>query len=559
MASPIENFNLVEGINLDDSIFTTEEIAEAQSVVRQYISDKYIDLDFSELSSLNDVVVRPMAQLFLIFKYLIVSFSKTNTLSTALESENASSKIVDALLSNFSIFRKIGSIATGKIKLVVGGSPTSFVISNTVQFTTIDGLVFVPTRNFVASKSPTSPEELKIVYDNDNKQSTVIIPAIAVESGSKYNIEQYTPLSIQSGIFDFIAASAFNKFTNGINPESNKEVIDRLVPALSARNLASPLAIEQTLRENFPSIQQIAIHGVNSPNMTRNSHNIFGIKSGCFCDVYVKTSQFFEETVVEKIAEKILWSDPTFPELSDYLGKYLVKIDRNDSPGYFAVDRITSNEDNILGSYTILKTIKSINNLSLSGAQQNYVNNITEGNYSSYVEEYVIFDPIEDPNPTGSSLAVKIYFNGLPQIKEIQEFVNGADAQTALVDTLVRACIPCSIQLSELRVRIKAGTISAEQIQSIAVDYINGLDPKTEQIRVDGIISALKQNSGIISIDTPILIKAQIFSPDELNTIVEVSSESNLYIQDRLDLGFSKNNLGFFCRKSDIPVTVIEV
>ena len=47
MALPIENFNLIEGINLDDSSFSTEEINEAQALVRQYIADRYQDLDFS--------------------------------------------------------------------------------------------------------------------------------------------------------------------------------------------------------------------------------------------------------------------------------------------------------------------------------------------------------------------------------------------------------------------------------------------------------------------------------------------------------------------------------
>jgi hypothetical protein len=71
------------------------------------------------------------------------------------------------------------------------------------------------------------------------------------------------------------------------------------------------------------------------------------------------------------------------------------------------------------------------------------------------------------------------------------------------------------------------------------------------------LISSLKQNEGIISVDTPILITAQILSADK--NVVEVFTESILVIPERQDLGFDKNNVCFYCRRSDIPVTLIEV
>ena len=79
MSTAIENFNLVPGVNLNDSLFTPEQITEAQSKVRQYLSDMYSDLDFSELSSLNDLNVRPTAQIYLIIQQLIQQFAATNT------------------------------------------------------------------------------------------------------------------------------------------------------------------------------------------------------------------------------------------------------------------------------------------------------------------------------------------------------------------------------------------------------------------------------------------------------------------------------------------------
>jgi hypothetical protein len=150
-----------------------------------------------------------------------------------------------------------------------------------------------------------------------------------------------------------------------------------------------------------------------------------------------------------------------------------------------------------------------------------------------------------------------VYAEGIPDIKEIQDFVNGVDAQTALVDTLVRAYIPCLVSISEIKVRVKAGTVTAEDIQSSVVDYINSVEPKKDNVRIDGLISSLKQNEGIISIDTPILIAAKILSAGK--DVVETFTESILVIPERRDLGFDRNNVCFYCRRSDIPVTLIEV
>ena len=99
--------------------------------------------------------------------------------------------------------------------------------------------------------------------------------------------------------------------------------------------------------------------------------------------------------------------------------------------------------------------------------------------------------------------------------------------------------------------------MTAEDIQSNVVDYINSVEPKKENIRIDGLISSLKQNEGIISIDTPILIAAKILSAGK--DIVETFTESILVIPERRDLGFDRNNVCFYCRRSDIPVTLIEV
>ena len=200
MSDPIENFNLVQGINLDDSNFSKQEILESQLIIRQYLSDRYLDLDFSELSSLNDIVIRPMSQIFLVLKSLIQQFSKTNTLLGALElKSNASDKIVDAILSNFSTTRNEGNIATGRAKILVPPNLTSIVISKSTTLETTNGLQFSAVDNYVATTNPSKSTDLKIYKDpNLSSSSFVLLPVIATEPGTKYNIQEYTPFSVKN-------------------------------------------------------------------------------------------------------------------------------------------------------------------------------------------------------------------------------------------------------------------------------------------------------------------------------------------------------------------------
>lgn len=561
MADPIENFNLVEGINLDDSSFTEDEIIFAQGTIRQYISDRYTDIDFSELSSMNDILVRPFAQILLIINKLIKQFSNTNTIYGALSlPESSSDKIIDALLSNFSIKRRTGNISTGSVKINLTNFSNTFTIDSNSIFKTGDNLIFYPSGAFTASTDPKTSSELKIYDDVSGGQKFVIVPFVAGDEGAKYNIEQYTTLNIVQEKVGVISASAFSKFSGGQNKESNKDVVDRLIPALSARNLASPLAIEQTLRDTFPEIQQISIHGVNSELMSRSSHNIFGIKTGCFCDVYVKTSSFVEEffeqnLVAQRITQSIINIDNS---LAGYSGKYLLRLSTNELPANYRITRIFSKELELttLSTFNILSLRRKFNNLGNDNTISNYVFSTQEATYSSYSYQDAIFDA---PGYTSDTMSVTVFADMLPSINRIQQFVNQPGAQSALIDTLIKACIPCFISTSEIIVRAKTGTATSYDIQSSIIDYINSVNPKSEYIRVDKIISSIMQNKNVLSVETPITISAEILCPDDNYTIVSVSSESKLDIAKNIKLGYSRDNIGFFARKSGIPVTLMEV
>jgi len=561
MSTSIENFNIVPGVNIDPSLFSASDIQAAQAIVRQYLSDTYQDLDFSALSSLNDLNVRPQAQIFLVIQSLINQFNATNTLSKVIQSPStASSAIVDALLSNFSVSRVAGTSANGFIKVSILGSPSSLSIQSSYTFSTVDGVVFSPTINYIATATPdlSNPSQIQLYPDQSGTQSFAIVPATAVSTGAIYNIPQYTPLS-SAQVYNFVSASAFSAFSGGSDAETDAQVVSRLIPALSVRNLASPLSIEQTLRDNFPYILQINVQGITGDLMTRNSHNIFGVKSGSFCDVYVKTAVSISEVPIEKTATKIISGDASTADFQDYVGKYVVQVSVGDIPGMYDVSRVTPQAANLLSTYTILKKVRGVNATIPSGQTLHSITTVAEGFYSSYGYEYVVFDPVVDPNPGGNYIPVTVYGITTPGIGDIQGFVNSNSNQVALVDTLIKAYVPCIISTSEIKVRVKAGATTALNLQSDVINYINSINPSTDQLRVDGIIATIYKDPAVLSVDTPILITGTILAPDQNATEVVVSTQSILGIPTDVTLGYGPENIAMFTQSSGVPLTIIEV
>lgn len=557
MADPIENFNFVEGLNLDDTQFTEQQILDAQSLIRQYLEDRYGDLDSSSIAGLNDVNVRPVAQIYLVVRQMIEQFSNTRTLQDVLDNPEASSDaIVDGLLSNFLLSRRRGSTSVGKIKVNVDRIDVNYTVQTSLIFSTNDGLQFSPQANYVAVQSPTSTSQLRLYPTGISGQGYFIVPVIAADRGAAYNISQYAPLSVAPTLPNLITCTAFNNFSGGLDDESNESVVSRILPAMSARNLATPIAIDQTLRDKFPSITQVSVHGVGSKMMTRNAHNIFGIKSGCYCDVYVKTTPYPDEYPVSLVAEKILSSDEEYGTL--YAGKYLARISRDLVPGHYDINAVTPDQDGVLGSYVVLLKKRKFNNLVDGITAGNYLVSSQEATYSRYGYTDVIFDSGVDVSVAPSTLEARIFVEAAGQIKEIQEFVNSPGEQTVLVDTLVRAFVPCFVSLSEIKVHAKTGQTDASTIQKAIIQYIVGLDPAAKKVRVDDIVQTIRAIDGVESVDLPIQVTGQILCPDDNYTSLSFTSESTLEIPERVDLGVSRSTVAFYCRTESIAINLIE-
>jgi uncharacterized phage protein gp47/JayE len=546
---PIENFNFIEGVNLDDSRFSDTEILEAQMVVSQYLEDRYKNLDFSPVSGLHDIVIRPMSQMYLICKNFIEEFSKTRTIFDALES-GEDSKVVDAVLSNFLVERGKGKLSSGYVKISVEDYTVNQNVQEGSVFSTPDGLNFVAEKSTFATSDISSETDVQI-FQNAGGSGYFLVRLVAQEAGAKFNLKKGTQLSTEASVLGLIGVTAVENFGGGEDKETSSSVFNRIISSLSHRGMSTPASVQQVLRDNFPSIITTSVHGITSSNMTRNANNIFGIKSGCMADVYVKTAAHPETRTVRLIAKRIEANNVEYESLK---GNFLLRVDSSIFPGHYDVTSVVPySTDKTIGSLPILSKVRKINNFHVS---PNTYSRIEEVAFSAHQYTEVVFS-------AGSfgagvdEIAVNCSIIGLPIIGEIQDFVNQPSGQAAMIDTLVRAFIPCFVSMDMISVGIKKHSLISQQlVEAEIASYISSLDLSSESLRVDKIVSVISSMDGVVGVDLPIKMSGRILLPTEKNESIDIVSYSELKIPDVLDKFVGKNTVSFFVSPGTIKINV---
>lgn len=554
MSDPISNFNFVEGVNLNDSSFTPDQITQVQEMVRQYLEDGYQNLDFSPVSGLHDSVIRPSSQIMLLARGFIEEYNKSRTLYDALNNDG-NEAIVDAILSNFLVSRRPGSKTTGTIRISVENYAVGQRISTIDPFTTPDGLKFFAQMDYTATNTPTNIGEVEIFQSNTGSSGYFMVDVVAENVGEVYNIKKNSQFEYTGSMDGLISAVALDQFTGGESNETNQSVYNRIISSLSARNMTSALAIDQSLKDSFPSTVTTSSHGVSSEYMKRNAHNVFGVKSGCFCDVYVKNSYAPKIKEICTIASKIVEGDELAGSNNEYVGKFQVSISKDDFPGHYDVLTVRPVSANkIIGSYEVVKKIRKITDIQA----QNEFYTVPEAAFTRYSSTDVIFT--EYPSSGLDEISVACEVSGLYDIDSMQSFANGPDSKTALIDILIKACVPCFISIEPITVRVTAdSTLTPSAIVSEITSYILGLDPSHEQLRADIIVAKISALSGVVGVDLPIRINASILAPSENPETIDESTISTLVIPTIPSKFVGPETVGLFVKDGSINVNIIKV
>lgn len=557
ITSAIDSFGVIPGTNITPSMFTPDQITEAEALAEAFLLDNFPTQDFGRGTTYHATIVRPLAMFYLAGRFEWESLRATQSLGAlSTRPDLMIDEVVDAILSNFRISRRSGAASTGRVRVNLTKS-VSQPVADTTTFTTTDGVEFVPTGSFRLIDEPQDEDDIQIFASGTAFYALIPVRASAV--GVAGQIKAGTPLTMSPALSNFVSAAAFDDFHDGVDKEMNDELIARLPAAMTTKNLASPLSIKAVIMENFPDVSDVTVQGAFDPVMTRGSHGLLGIKSGGFADIYFKLAGGVSRAIHELTAtlESIGGQDV------NYKATYSVALGRDTSPGHYFVVAVRD-ENNAIGSYFIKQELKDIDVSPVGSAelvQSNSISEVGEGTYSRYQTNVVFFEVEYDESlgsvpadQFASEMTVFVEVVKMLSVEEIQNFVSARDSGVVLADYLVRAAVPALVSLPIINVDVKSGTTESS-IAAAITSFIHSLKIG-ETLRSDALVSAIKSVSGVISVRLPIRLAANVFSPE--GTVLELASFGDLAVPSQPLLGVVPQNSAFFIEPSEINLKLIE-
>lgn len=353
--------------------------------------------------------------------------------------------LVDDVLSNFRLERKAGSTAVGEVA-VIRNVKTTLTIALGAEFIA-NGKSFVTTQVYTAKfeEAQLNSDTDRLITSLNDGNFIFTIDVVASDVGADFLITKDTlvvPVVIPNG---YLTSYATSSFRDGLNEETNSELINRLQQGIAARTLSNRVNMAAMLRniDTFSRIVSMSIVGYGDAEMIRDRHTIFPGSFGGRVDWYIRSEELLRKTGVTKTATLI---DKTV----DSYGIWQVTFNRDEVSGIYEVRNIQqADAENVSGSYRIEEEIRQIDVSNLSFKID--IITVEEAAYTRFQTLTIRFKDADTLTTTldlQSTRDYKMELAGVPLIDSVQDTVSSRDVRHYGADALIKAPVPCFVQLS---------------------------------------------------------------------------------------------------------------
>jgi hypothetical protein len=530
-------------------------VQQAEDFLAGWLAPQYPSMDLNE-GVFRNLLIRAASAFHVLNQELMAELQASQSLlAVSADPAGADPAVVDAILSNYRMTRKVGAKATGTVTIVMSYRQSVTIATNTVF--TANGLNFVVTQPYVAvtdSASVLSDQQRLVAARSDGTYSFTV-PVTAEVEGTSYNLRVGTRFAVVPSVTGFIDAYALQDFSGGTGTETNAELIARMDEALVQKVLSGRVQIASLLAEQWATLQASSIIGFGDAEMLRDRHNMFGISTGGKADLYCRT-QALPQTL--KITHDAVLTDK---ENGTWQGTIL----RDDAPGFYEILAIlpagVSPDQDTLAKLTETRgldlTPDSDEDLSPDVA------NITEGAYSRYQTAVVTFTDTSGDLASlslGATRSYDFYLNVMPGIKELQRYVMNRGNRNPQADYLVRAPIPAFVTVSLTIGYQGSGELpEADPIKTAVANRVNALNFQLGRLPASIIYDAVHD---VISrteayVMSPVDILVRIRQPN--GTYVQIRSGDQVEIPDDPANEVSQRTAIFYLDADDVDVLVERV
>lgn len=467
----------------------------------------------------------------------------------------ADPEITDSVLSFYRITRLPGAAATGMVTMVVS-SQLPFTIPFGATFTA-NGQTFATNTVYSTQDNPAlviTPTDVYMAPRGDGN-FTFQIAVTATTTAAAGNLSQNTVLSPDTTYGTFVTAYASSDFLGGADSETNAQLLDRLLSGTAAQCLSNRMTMTALLgnQSQFTGIIADSIVGMGDAEMRRDQHSLWPSGGGGRLDWYIRTQGPVQYLQLPITATLVSVSGPT-------TSVWQFGISRNLAPGFYDISQILlATASNTLGGYAILSDTRSYDLTNVVPPPD--IVSPVEAAYSRYQTSVVQFTDTDTPTtgltPSTSQQAYNVTVRMLPSIDTIQDYVSSRQVRAAAADTLVKAPIPCFLNLSlTIYCRVTDTSPNVANIATSLAKVVNtggftGRLPAS--ILSETVQAQLTGFSSCSSIDMFGLLRR----PDGVQ--IPLRSSETLLVPSLPDVMTTSRTVNFFLNPADVAIAVTVV
>ena len=552
-----------------------------------FIQATYPNIDLSPGTALRDLVVKLYAHLETrIQEQIDLALISSSLLEISKNPGIADATQVERVLSNFNVTRGAGSTASGTLRLFFS-SGASVVISPDTNFT-IGGLLFAPTSSYVlVAEALFSGGATQRILEAQGALYSVTIQVTCKTAGSGGNIRAATVITKTSpSIATLVSGKADSDFTGGADVDDNATLLVKAKAGVVGKVFGGREHIKAKLKSQFSGVSDVGVVGFLDKEMDRDL--LSGVHTGSRVDLYVKSANY-PSRITEKVPVQMLSY-----QAATKTAIFELTLTTAQSSGLYSVENIRPSLEQ-LGGLTILSDTRTMVGNSLhfvgEGATPAFtayqkVHITFSASYERVKQAatplaltYILTGTTQNPTPWPDTSEIESgmpayvfldlapdvvdFFNfyveylKMPNLTEIQGYVDSAAERSLSADMLVKAPVPimCSLQLRLLKPS-GAEAPNLNTLKAALVSKFNSFEMGTS-VPASALIHVAYQNIPTgYTVDLPIHMYGVIINPD-LSKDVIYSSDA-LRPPNNPAKGATPNTCAFFLESNLTDISIVE-